>query len=159
MAHVIQLLRVTCCANLRQLPVNTPHSRRLKAGKEIQNILFENNIFIISQAYLVLCMILSFELSDWAVIKKSLSRLAIGLTIEIFYNTLSVFFYIHWHRVPIPRAWSECWRQHVFANAVILVVIPCYFTTVLLSVFQTRIHDTPEAYIIRKCTMPYENWR
>ena len=154
-ARVIKLLRATCCANLRQLPVNTPHSRRLKADLEIQNILFENNILIVSQAYLVLYMISSFELSEWTVIKKSLSRLAIGLTIEFVFNTLSVFFHIHWYNIPIPRVWTKYWRRHIFANAVILVVIVCYFTVVLLSVFQVRMHNSPTAYVIKNCTMHY----
>ena len=51
-AVVIKLLNKTCCSRLRQLPVNTSHSRRLKADTEIQNILFENNTLIISQAYI-----------------------------------------------------------------------------------------------------------
>jgi hypothetical protein len=158
-ARVIKLLRNTCCPRLRQLSINTPHSRRLKADTEIQNILFENNTLIISQAYFVLYMITSFELSDWAVIKESLIRLAIGLAIEFFFHTLSIFFHIHWYNIPIPRVWSQCWRRHVFANAVILVVIVCYFTGVLLSVFQVRMSGSSEVYVIRNCTLPYENWR
>ena len=160
-AVVIKLLNKTCCSRLRQLPINTSHSRRLKADTEIQNILFENNTLIISQAYLVLYMITNFELSDWSVIKESLIRLAIGLVIEFFFNTLSIFFHIHWYNVPIPRVWSQFWRRHIFANAVILVVIICYFTAVLLSVFQVRMQHSgnSEVYVIRNCTLPYENWR
>ena len=155
-ARVVKLLRKTCCARLRQLPVDTAKSRRLRADIEIQNILFESNTLIISQAYLVLYMITSFELSDWNVIKESLIRLAIGLAIEFFFNTLSIFFNLHWYNVPIPRVWSECWRRHVFANAVILLTIVSYFTVVLLKVFQTRMHDS---YVVRNCTLPHESWR
>ena len=161
-AVVIKLLNQTCCSSLRQLPLNTPHSRRLKADTEIQNILFENNNLIISQAYLVLYMIISFELSDWSVIKKSLIRLAIGLAIELFFNTLSIFFHVHWYNVPIPRVWSQCWKRHIFANAVILVVIVCYFTAVLLSVFQVRMQHSENSKlygVVRNCTLPFENWR
>jgi hypothetical protein len=160
-AGVIKFLNKTCCSTLRQLPCNTSHSRRLKADTEIQNILFENNTLIISQAYLVLYMVISFELSDWSVIKQSLIRLAIGFAIEFFFNTFSIFFHTHWYNVPIPRVWSQCWRRHVFANAVILVVIVCYFTAVLLSVFQVRIQHSKssEIYVVRNCTLPFANWR
>ena len=98
-ARVVKLLRKACYAGLRQLPVNTTKSRRLKVDTEIQNILFENNTLIISQAYLVLYMITSFELFDWNVIKELLIRLAIGLAIEFFFNTLSIFFNLHWYNV------------------------------------------------------------
>ncbi len=91
-AVVIKLLNKTCCSRLRQLPVNTSHSRRLKADTEIQNILFENNTLIISQAYLVLYMITNFELSDWTVIKESLIRLAIGYNDRILFQHFVNFF-------------------------------------------------------------------
>ena len=157
-AIIIKLLKKTCCASLRQLPLSTPNYRRLKADTEIQNMLFESNTLIISQAYLVLYMIISFELSDWSVIKESFLRLAIGLSIEFFFNFLSIFLHIHWHNVPIPRVWWQFWRRHFMANAVIIVVIVCYFTRVLLTVFQVRMHNS-QAYPIRNCSMPFENWR
>ena len=155
-ARVLKLLSKTCCTRLRQLPGDTAKSRRLRADIEIQNILFESNTLIISQAYLILYMITSFELSVWDVLQDSLVRLAIGLAIEFFFNTWSIFFTIYWYNVPITRVWSQCWRKHVFANVVILATIVCYFTPVLLKVFQTRMQDS---YVVRHCTLPYENWR
>ncbi len=66
-ARVIRFLNERCCARLRLLPGDTPHHRRLKADTEIQNILVENNSLIISQSYIVLYMIINFQLSDWSV--------------------------------------------------------------------------------------------
>jgi hypothetical protein len=159
-ARVIKFLNKTCCTRLQHLPEDTPHHRRLKADTEIQNILFENNSLIISQAYIVLYIITSFELSDWSVVKESLVKIAIGMGIEFVFNFLSTFIHIHWHDIPIARVWSKYWKRHVFANAVILTILVCYFTKVLLTVFQNR-HGTSAAanYTIRNCTLPYESWR
>ena len=151
-ARVMKFLRKGCCTWLKELPADTPHHRRLKADTEIQNVLFENNTIILSQAYLVLYRISSFDLTDWAIIKGSCIRIAIGLVIEFFFNFLSIFVFVHWYNVPIPRVWSQFWRRHVFANAVILVIIVFYFTEPLLTVFQYQKH---EPFPLKNCTLPY----
>ena len=155
-ARVIRFLNERCCARLRHLPGDTPHHRRLKADTEIQNILFENNSLIISQTYIVLYMVINFQLSDWSVVKSSSIRIAIGLAIEFVFNFLSTFVRIHWHNIPIARVWSKYWRRHVFANGIVVVVLVCVFTDSLLTVFQYRFAGN---YNIRNCTLPYENWR
>ncbi len=158
-ARVVRFLNERCCARLRHLPGDTPHHRRLKADTEIQNILFENNSLIISQSYIVLYMIIHFQLSDWSVVKSSLIRITIGLGIEFVFNFLSSFVRIHWHNIPIARVWSKYWTRHVFANGIIVAALVCYFTRPLLSIFQRRLHDGAGNFNIRNCTLPYKNWR
>ena len=85
-ARVIKFLNKTCCTRLKLLSQETPHYRRLKADTEIQSILFENNSLIISQAYIVLYMITSFENSHWDVVTESFIRIAIGLGIEFLWR-------------------------------------------------------------------------
>ncbi len=155
-ARVIRFLNERCCARLRHLPGDTPHHRRLKADSEIQNILFENNSLIISQSFIVLYMIINFQLSDWSVAKSSLTRIAIGLGIEFVFNFLSTFVRIHWHNIPIARVWSKYWKRHVFANGIIVAVLVIVFTDALVIIFQHRFAGN---YHIRNCTLPYENWR
>ena len=159
-ARVIKFCNKTCCTRLQHLPDDTPHHRRLKADTEIQNILFENNGLIISQAFIVVYMMTSFELFDWSVVTESLIKIAIGLGIEFLSNFLSTFVRIHWHDIPIGRVWSKHWKRHMFANAVIFTLSVCYFTKVLLTVLQHGLHSTPGTanYTIRKCTLPYESW-
>ena len=157
-ARVIKFLNKTCCSRLKFLPQETPHHRRLKADTEIQSILFENNSLIISQAYIVLYMITSFEHPHWAVVTESFIRIAIGLGIEFLFNFLSSFVRIHWHDIPMARVWSKYWKPHMLANGVIITTLVCYFTKVLLSVFQHRVHSTAANYTVRNCTLPYESW-
>jgi hypothetical protein len=159
-ARVIRFLNRTCCARLHHLPGNTPHHRRLKADTEIQNILFENNSLILSQSYIVLYTITKFQLSDWSVLKSSLTRIAIGLVIEFVFNFLSTYIRIHWHNIPITRVYSKYWKRHVFANIIVVAVLVCYFTNPLVAIFQNRFHDSGTGnYTIRNCTLPYESWR
>ena len=160
-ARIIKFFNKTCCTRLRHLPGGTARHRRLKADTEIQNILFENISLILSQSYIVLNMITSFELSDWSVVKSSLIRIAIGLGIEFGFNILSTFVRIHWYDIPVARVWSKYWKRHMFANGIAVVLLVSYFTRPFLTVFKTRYHDISVAanYTIRNCTLPYEDWR
>ena len=158
-ARIIKFLNKTCCTRLYHLPGDTPRHRRLKADTEIQNILFESNSLILGQSYIVLYTIASFELSDWSVVKSSLIRIAIGLSIEFVFNIFSTFVRIHWYDIPIARVWSKSWRRHMVANGIVVACIVLYFTKSLLTVFQDRFHNDEERYIIRNCTLPYESWR
>ena len=159
-ARIIKFLNENCCPRLRHLPGGTARHRRLKADTEIQNILFENISLILSQSYIVLYAITSFKLSDWSVLRSSLFRIAIGLGIEFLFNFLSTFVRIRWHDIPMARVWSKYWKRHVFANAIAVVVLVCYFTKPLLKVFENRYHASSVAanYAIRNCTLPYQSW-
>ena len=53
--YIISLLkRTVCCANVEEMPCNTPHYRRLKADLDIQDMLFDYGTLVIGQAYFVL---------------------------------------------------------------------------------------------------------
>lgn len=157
---VIMFLNKTCCRRLRHLPEDTPHHRRLKADIQIQNILVENNSLILTQAYLVLYYVTSFELSDWSIVKESLVRIAIGLVTEFVFNILSTFIRIHWYDIPMRRVWSKYWKRHLFANGLIFVIVVCNFTQPLLEIYHDRHADSgTTGYILRNCTLPYQNWR
>jgi hypothetical protein len=162
-SRVIKVWNKICCIRLQHLTEDTPHHRRLKADTEIQNILFENYSVSISQAYIVLYSITTFELSAWTVVKSSLIRVAIGLGIEFVFNFFSTFIRIHWHDIPIARVWSKYWKRHVLANGIIVVVLVFYFTQPLLGIFQHRFHKNTGSgtaeYSLRNCTLFYESWR
>ena len=160
-ARIIKFLNKTCCSGLHHLPGDTPHHRRFKADIEIQNLLFENISIILSQSYILVYVITNFQLSDWSVVKTSLTRIAISWGFEFVFNILSTFVRIHWYDIPVARVWSKFWKRHLFANGIIVAIFVCYFTNPLLSVFQNRFHDKSMAgnYTIRNCTLPYESWR
>ena len=139
-------------------PHDTPHHRRLKTDLQIQDMLFEDTALILSHAYLVLYLTTSFENSHWAVLKESLIRVFIGLGIDFVFNFLSISVQIHWFDIPILRVWLENWKLHVLAHAIILMVTECYFSPVLLKVFQVRTRNSPEEYTVKNCTLPFTSW-
>ena len=152
--YIISLLRRTvCCAELREMPCNTPHYRRLKADLDIQDMLFEYGTLVISQAYFVLYRTESFELSMSSFIFEALKRVAIAVGIDFLFNCLSNFVQIHYYNIPIARVWKMYWKRHVLAHLLIVMVTVSYFTTVLLFCFQARESGTnDEQYIVKKCT-------
>ena len=122
-ARIIKFLNNTCCSRLHHLPGDTPHHRRLKADIEIQNLLYENISIILSQSYIVLYDIITFQLSDWSVVKTSLTRIGIGVGIEFVFNVLSTFVRIHWYNIPVARVWSKFWKRHLFVNGINGIII------------------------------------
>ena len=101
--RIVCLRKTFCCTRLELLPFDTHRYRRLKADMEIQDMLFEHNVLVVSQVYLVLYLITSFNKSLWLLIKGSLIRMAIGLAIDLVFNCISVFIQIHYHDVPMQR--------------------------------------------------------
>ena len=155
----IACLRKTFCGRrLELVPLDTPHYRRLKADIEIQDMLFEYNALVVSQVYMVLYLITSFNKSPWLVIKGSLIRMVIGLAIDLVFNCISVFIQIHYHDVPMRRVWFKCWKRHVIGNAIILVVLIGFFTPDVLSVFLSRQDRSAPKYPMKNCTLPFGNW-
>ena len=152
--YIISLLRRTiCCAELREIPCNTPHYRRLKADLDIQDMFFEYSALVTSQAYFVLYHTENFELSMSSFIFEALKRVAIGVGIDLSFNCLSNFLQIHCYNIPIARVWKKYWKRHVLAHLLIVMVIVSYFTEILLSCFQARESGTNDGqYIVKNCT-------
>ena len=154
----IACLRKTFCGRrLELVPLDTPHYRRLKADIEIQDMLFEYNALVVSQVYMVLYLITSFNKSPWLVIKGSLIRMVIGLAIDLVFNCISVFIHIHYRDVPMRRVWFKCWKRHMIANAIILMVVILFFTSDVLRVFQTLRDEWAAEYSTKNCTLPFRS--
>lgn len=60
--------KIWCGPRLEVQPLNSPRIRRLNADIEIQNMLFEYTTTILSQVYLACYLVVSYEVSTWAVI-------------------------------------------------------------------------------------------
>ena len=141
----------TCGSRLEVLSVDTPRMRRFNADLEIQNILFEYTTVILSQAYLVLYLVMNFEVSAWQVIQGSLMRICISTAMDFVFNVISVFIQVHVYDIPMRRVWFKYWCRHVVANALIIVVMISNFGASLVSVFAAR-QDRLLQYELRNCT-------
>ena len=133
------------------LSVDTPRIRRFNADLEIQNILFEYTTVILSQAYLVLYLVMSFKVHAWQVIRGSLIRISIRIAMDFVFNVISVFIQVHVYDIPMRRVWFKYWRRHVVANALIIIIMISYFGFSLVSVFAAR-QDRSMQYELRNCS-------
>ena len=150
---VKSIINPCCGLSLEILPLDSPRIRRFNADLEIQNILFEYTTVILSQAYMVCYFVMSFNVPPWLVIKASLIRISISLTIDFLFHIISVFFQIHFNDIPMRRVWLNHWRRHVTANAFVIVCIVLYFGTPLVSVFADNKYIMPnKEYKLRNCT-------
>ncbi|XP_028410323.1 uncharacterized protein LOC114532935 [Dendronephthya gigantea] len=139
----------TCCRpRLTVQALNSPRIRRLNADLETQNILFEYNTIILSQALLTCHLIMNYDVSAWDVIKESLIRVAISLTIDFVFNIISMLIQIHVYDIPMQMIWAIHWRRHVLANAFMIIVFVSHFSAILIKVFADR-NDTLR---LRNCT-------
>ena len=133
--------KTRCGSPLEVLSVDTPRIRRFNADLEIQNILFEYTTVILSQAYLVLYLVMNFEVQAWQVIRGSLIRICISTAMDFVFNVISVFIQVHVYDIPMRRVWFKYWRRHVVANSLIIVIMISYFGFSLVSVFAARKTD------------------
>ena len=156
-----RLIRICCCRTRKQQPYNTPHQRRLNADLEIQNMLFEYTSIVLSQAYLVLCIVTNYEVSPLslksAVINDSVVRISLGIAIDLIFNCLSTTIAMHCYDVPVQRVWRKYWKRHVAANVIIITTMVFFFTLHILTTYQTRLNDISGKYNITncKCTPPF----
>ena len=151
--YFLSSLNYTCCGfRLEEKPLDSPRIRRLNADLEIQNILFEYTAVILSQAYVACYLVVSYEVSPWSVMENSLVRIAICLAIDLASNLLTVFIQIHYYDIPMQRVWQNCWRRHVAANALMIIIYVSHFATVLVFVFANNNYAFKGVHNLRNCT-------
>lgn len=139
-------------ATLNVEPLDNPPIRRFNADLEIQNILSEYTTVILSQAYLVLYIVMNFNIDQpWEIIKGSLVRICLSTAIDFAFNIVSIFIQVHFYDIPMRRVWLRYWRRHVIANILVIVNMVSYFGFSLVSVFEAR-EDKLQEYELRNCT-------
>ena len=145
--------KCTSCPQLGEVDESS-HHRRLKVDKEIQIMLYQSTAIILSQAYLVLYLTSFFQVAARDILEEFImKRVLIGIGISFVANCVSIFIHIYWHNVQITKAWYSHWRLHFLALTLGGVMSVCYFTAVLLGVFDTFAHS--KKYLIKDCKDPF----
>ena len=144
-----------CFQRLQVLPWNTAHARRLKADLEIQDILFEYNTLVLSQAFFIFYQLQNFDIATLPLLYELLKRIAIGVSIDFIFNCLSIFMQMYYYNIPIGRVWNKFWKRHLSANIIVVVVIIAHmggqFAAVIRWNFQLS-GDT-KSYVVRICSL------
>ena len=152
----LQTLRSTFhCSSLEIAPYKAQILRKLQAGIDIQDMLFEYTTIILSRAYVALYLHSNFKITFWVAVKEPLIRLSIALGIDFVSNSLAIFVATHYNNVPIQLVWIKHRKRHILASAIIVMVMVCYFTQVLLNIYHISMDDQAKEYNIRNCTVPF----
>ncbi len=146
------LRRFRCCRRMELQAHDSPYHRRLNADKEIQTMLYDYAAMILSQAYLTLYLISNFSNNSWEVLQESFKRIAIGLGIDMFFNTFSILVRDYMYKSPVQKVWKKHWKVHMKANAVTTAMTVWYFSAILITVVQSRVEN--QNYVVRNCTAP-----
>jgi hypothetical protein len=146
------LRRCRCCRRMELQAHDSPYHQRLNADREIQTMLYDYAAMILSQAYLTLYLITNFQDNSWEVLQESLRRIAIGLGIDMFFNTFSILVRDYMYNIPVQMVWKKHWKVHVKANAVTIAMTVWYFSTILLTVLHGFV-ENPN-YVFRNCSAP-----
>ncbi|XP_046858778.1 uncharacterized protein LOC124452239 [Xenia sp. Carnegie-2017] len=149
------LNNLRCFQRLQVLPWNTAHARRLRADLEIQDILFEYNTLVLSQAYFISYQIQSFDVAFEPLLYEFLKRIGIGVLIDFIFNCLSNFVQMYYYNIPISRVWKKYWKRHLLANIFVVFIIIAEFSRELESVFRSHIKQSEESsvkFVVKNCS-------
>ena len=115
---------------------NNPNDHpRFMANMEIENMLFDCTITILSPVFVALCLKTnSAEISFQDLLNTdALFKIIIRLAIDVFFSFLHIFVLVRWYDIPVCSVWSTYRKYHVLVNVIIVVVISCMskpFTTI-----------------------------
>ena len=145
--------KCTSCPHLGELEESS-YQRHLKVDKEIQIMLYQSTAIIVSQAYLVLYLTSNYHVETREILEEFImKRVIIGIGISFLANCLSLLIHIHYHKTQIAEVWYSNWKLHLSAVSLGGVMSICYFTAVLLSVFERFAHY--KEYRTKDCTVPF----
>ena len=134
--RIVKCFNRSCCGPILQVRrLNSPRTRRFNADLEIQNILFEYVTVVLGQTYLTFYLVMNYDIPRWPIVRGSLIRIGLSFGIDFVFNIISVFIQVHFYNIPMQKVWQRCWRLHVIANTLMIIIYISYFGPALVDVF------------------------
>ena len=129
----------------------------LHTDLQIQHILFNYALIILSQTYITMCRNSTFDIPLVDEIGRMFGRVAAALAIEV---TLNIFFAwlgerLGHSRENLKKVWSKCYINHILASMLVITMTICYFSQVVFSVLHVPMSGYLPGYRIRNCTEPF----
>lgn len=132
-----------------------PESERLQTDLQIQYCLFHYVLIMLSQVYITMCRYSTFDIPLENEIGRMFGRAAVGLVIEVVWNSLSVWLQVRFYRSKIKQVWLECYKNHALATLVLVTITICYFSQVLFNVLHVPMGSDLTGYRVRNCSSPF----
>ena len=131
------------------------HSQRLQTDLNIQYCLFHYALIMLSQVYITMYRYSTFDIPLEGEIGRMFGRAAVGLVIEVFLNSLSVWLQVRFCGRKIKEVWLKCYKNHALASLVLVTFTICYFSQVLFSVLHVPMASDLAGYRVRNCSSPF----
>lgn len=136
----------------------SPRSRRFIADVSIQIMLQESTALIGALGFINVYHFMYSEppFSDYKYISNFFGRAAIGLLIDLFFNTLSLLIQIRVMNVAVNKVWKKKWRSHIVVNALMICISVVYFSEYLFGVVRSKYDYSkhPKVRYQWNCTYP-----
>ena len=147
----------------------TARSMRFIADMSVQMILGESTALI---AAVGLTQLHSFMynndndnspsfIRDMYLIADFFVRVSIALTIDLLFNSFSVWLQMSYFNIAVVRVWKKKWRKHVVVGLILTSLTMCYFTTHLFAIVKVKHSDKHTSRSIVRhfnCTGPFSKF-
>ena len=139
----------------------TPRSMRLVADMSIQMILGESTALITAVAFIQMYSFMynnnSPSFTDMHLIEEFCIRVAIGLSIDLFFNSFSFWLQMSYFNVAVVRVWKKKWKKHMTVCVIVTVLTMCYSAKQLFPMLKMK-HSLEHAKRHFNCTGPFSRF-
>ena len=132
-----------------------PASKRLQIDLQIQHLLYNYTLIVLSQVYITLYRYSTFDIPLQDEISRMAGRFVAALAIELFLNVLSLSLQIRFCGKRITSEEKRNCIYHGTANVVVVMVTICYFSQVIFNVLKVPTGAAATHFRVRNCSSPF----
>ncbi|XP_031551723.1 uncharacterized protein LOC116288990 [Actinia tenebrosa] len=148
--HLYRLMRRQ---RRRQPKYRSPRSRRFIADVSIQIMMQESTALITALGFIDIYRYLYKEYKhNFRPIAHFLERAAVGLFIDLIFNTISLLIQTRVMNVAVNRVWKKKWRHHFLVNALLVFIAVCYYSGHLFEVVRSKYEHKHHPHV--NCSYP-----
>ena len=131
------------------------------ADMSIQMILGESTALItavgFTQIYSFMYNYNSPSFTDMHLIEEFCIRVAIGLSIDLFFNSFSFWVQMSYYNVAVMRVWKKKWKKHMTVCVIVTALTMCYFAKHLFPLVKAK-HSLENTKRHFNCTGPFSRF-
>ena len=139
----------------------TPRSMRLVADMSIQMILGESTALITAMGFIQMYSFMynnnSPSFTDMHLIEEFCIRVAIGLSIDLFFNSFSFWLQMSYYNVAVVQVWKKKWKKHMTVCVIVTALTMCYCARHLFPLVKAK-HSIEKTKRHFNCTGPFSRF-
>lgn len=146
------------CKRRRRNKYSSPRSRRFVADMSIQILLQEATGLVIGLGFKHLYHFAYSDVNppytDFIVLVWFAIRVTIGLTIDLFFNTISLLVQMRFMNIAVVKVWKHKWRHHCLVMCIVAMATMIIYATSFyqLERYQSDGNIHPSVRFARNCS-------